>query len=103
METLSDLESKVVSVIIVIMSVTFLEHFIAWKNPDELLKFAGALSLTILPLVAFQFLSHRVKEDHRRHRPDTQSRAQKRLFQQDTETRQVEQDEVSGTAKDPKP
>lgn len=102
-ETLSDLESKVVSVVIVIMSVTFLEHFIAWKNPDQLLKFAAALALTILPLVAFQFLSHRVREDQRRHRPDTQSRAQKRLFQQDTETREVEEDEVSGKARDPEP
>jgi len=44
-ESLSDLEQKVVSVIIVILGVTFLEHFIRWEKPLETLYFAGALAL----------------------------------------------------------
>ncbi len=40
-ETLNDLEAKVVSVIVVIMGVTFLEHFIRWENPNEILMFGG--------------------------------------------------------------
>ena len=35
-ETLNDLESKVISVVIVILAVTFLEHFIRWERPVEM-------------------------------------------------------------------
>jgi len=97
-ETLSDLEVKVVSVVIVIMAVTFLEHFIAWKEPEQLLRFAGALALATVPLVAFQWHAHRVKEDQRSHAPDTQVRAQRRLFDEDHETRDVHRDEEDGSA-----
>src|SRR3712207_1702507 len=36
-ETLNDLENKVVSVVVVILGVTFLEHFIRWEQPLETL------------------------------------------------------------------
>lgn len=99
-ETLSDLETKVISVVIVIMAVTFLEHFIAWREPEQLLRFAAALALATVPLVAFQFHAHRVKEDQRRHDPDTQVRARRQLFQEDHETRDVHPDEERGTRHD---
>jgi uncharacterized membrane protein YqhA len=97
-ETLSDLESKVISVVIVIMSVTFLEHFIRWKEPMETLQFGGALSLVVSALVLFQYNSHHAKEEQRMHDPDTQVRAQRELFQKDHEQREVLPDEERGTA-----
>ncbi|MFC6749418.1 YqhA family protein [Deinococcus aquaticus] len=44
-ESLADLEQKVVSVIIVILGVTFLEHFVRWEKPLDTLYFAGSLAL----------------------------------------------------------
>lgn len=96
-ETLNDLETKVVSVIIVIMSVTFLEHFIRWEQPVETLLFGLTLALAVLALVAFQSHSHRVTESQKRHHPDTQARAQRELFHEDHEQRVVRKDEVEGT------
>ena len=55
-ETLHDLESKVISVVVAMMAVTFLEHFIQWKQPLEVLQFGGALAVTVAALVLFQNL-----------------------------------------------
>lgn len=52
-ESLSDLEQKVVSVVIVILGVTFLEHFIRWEDPQETLYFAGSLALAGAPWCSF--------------------------------------------------
>lgn len=97
-ETLSDLENKVISVVIVIMSVTFLGHFIRWEEPLETLQFGGALGLVVAALVLFQYNSHHAKEEQRMHDPDTQVRAQRELFQKDHEQREVLPDEERGTA-----
>ncbi len=96
-QTLNDLESKIVSVIIVIMGVTFLEHFIRWEQPNEILQFGGTLALVVAALVLFQFQSHRAKEEQRKNDPDTQARAQRQLFHEDREEREVRPDEVRGT------
>ena len=58
-DSFHELETKLVSVIIVIMSVTFLEHFIRWQNPVETLQFAAALGLVVVALVLFQVGGHR--------------------------------------------
>ena len=99
-ETLSDLESKVLSVVVVIMAVTFLEHFIRWEAPLETLQFGGALALVVAALVAFQMYSHRVKEDQRTHQPDVQVRAQQEMFQANREEHSIESDELSGVNRD---
>lgn len=99
-ETLNDLESKVVSVVIVIMGITFLEHFIAWEEPVQTLQFGGALALVVGALVFFQNYSHRAKEDQKSHNPDAQKRAQRALIQGDGEEHTVTDAEVSGTARD---
>ncbi len=96
-QTLNDLESKIVSVIIVIMGVTFLEHFIRWEQPNEIVLFGGTLALVVAALVLFQFQSHRAKEEQRKNDPDTQARAQRQLFHEDREEREVRPDEVRGT------
>ena len=96
-ETLNDLEAKVVSVIIVIMGVTFLEHFIRWEKPDELLMFGGTMALVVAALVLFQFQNHWAKEEQKKNDPDTQARAQRQLFELDREQREIRPDETRGT------
>lgn len=94
-ETLVDLESKVVSVVVVILGVTFLEHFIRWEKPTETLQFGAALALVVVALVLFQMYSHRTKEDQKAHNPDVQARAKRNLFQEDREEHEITHDEVS--------
>jgi uncharacterized membrane protein YqhA len=84
-ETLSDLESKVVSVVVVIMAVTFLEHFIKWERPAEVLQHAAALAVVVAALVAFQFYNHRAKEDHRASAGGDEAAAKRAMFQGDRE------------------
>ena len=88
-ETLGDLESKVVSVVVVIMAVTFLEHFIEWEKPAELLQHAAALALVVAVLVAFQFYNHRAKEDHRANAGADEEQAKREMFHGDREEREV--------------
>lgn len=99
-ETLADLESKVVSVVVVILGVTFLEHFILWKDPLETLQFGAAMAVVVGALVLFQLYSHRTKEDQKTHNPDVQARAKRRLFEEDREQQEIEPDEETGTKSD---
>jgi uncharacterized membrane protein YqhA len=96
-ETLSDLEAKVVNVVVVLMAVKFLEHFIRWENPAETLTYGAALAVVAAALVLFQFLAHRAKEEQKEHSPDTQARAQRELFEHDYEEHEIKPDEVRGT------
>lgn len=97
-ETLNDLESKVISVVVVILGVTFLEHFIQWQEPVATLQFGGALALVVGALVFFQQGNHRAKEDQKEHNPDEQKRAQRDMFQGDQEEQMVEPEDAAGTA-----
>lgn len=97
-ESFNDLETRVVSVLIVIMALTFLEHFLAWKEPLATLQFGVALAAVIAALVLFQRLMHREKEAQRANAPDVQARAQREMFHGDHEQREVRHDEVDGTA-----
>jgi uncharacterized membrane protein YqhA len=90
-ESLSDLEQKVVSVIIVILGVTFLENFIRWRDPLETLYFAGALALAGGALVFFQ----RVHSGHGDlQQPEAKLRARRELFEHDTEQREIKEKDV---------
>jgi uncharacterized membrane protein YqhA len=80
-QTLADLESKVVSVVVVILGVTFLEHFVQWEESLATLHFGAAMAVVIAALVMFQRHSHRAKEDQKQHNPDEQARAQKHMFE----------------------
>jgi len=91
-ESLSDLEQKVVSVVIVILGVTFLEHFIEWKNPQDTLYFAASLALAGGALVFFQRV-------HRGHgsdlqQPEAKLRARRELFEHDNEQRHIGERDV---------
>lgn len=97
-ETLNDLETKVVSVVVVILGVTFLEHFILWQQPLETLQFGAAMALVVGALVLFQHYNHRAKEDQKANNSDVQKRAQRDLFQGDSEEHTVNSGDVAGTA-----
>ncbi|AFD24273.1 hypothetical protein DGo_CA0346 [Deinococcus gobiensis I-0] len=91
-ETLADLEQKVVSVIVVILGVTFLEHFIRWQEPLETLYFAGALALAGGALVAFQYVHRRQGSDLQQ--PEAKLRARRELFEHGNEQRQIGERDV---------
>jgi len=90
-ETLNDLETKVISVIIVIMAVTFLERFIQRESAIGLLQVAGALALAVAALVAFKaFTNHEGREA--RLRAD-QDRAKVEMFERSHEEHEVTADD----------
>jgi uncharacterized membrane protein YqhA len=97
-ETLNDLEERVISVVVAVLAVTFLEHFIQWQDPLEMLQFGGALALAVTALVLFQMYSHRVKEDQLRHQPDTQERSRLEMFQRQEERHEIQPEEVTHQA-----
>jgi uncharacterized membrane protein YqhA len=99
-ETFNDLEIKVVSVVVVILGVTFLEHFIAWQQAFETMMFGVALAVVVVALVLFQWHSNRAKEEQKMNDPDAQAKAQRELFHQDREEREVDPEEVAGSRRD---
>lgn len=88
-ETLNDLEERVVSVIIAILAINFLEHFIEWDHPLATLEFGAAMALVVAALVAFQAFSHRATQDQKAHSAEVQARAQRDLFHADNEERSL--------------
>ncbi|UBV42245.1 YqhA family protein [Deinococcus taeanensis] len=91
-ESLADLEQKVVSVIIVILGVTFLEHFVRWDKPLDTLYFAGALALAGGALVFFQRVHRGSGGDLQQ--PQAKLRARQELFENHTEQRHIDDQEV---------
>ncbi len=87
-ETLTDLEDKVLSVLVVIMSTTFLEHFIRWQDPLPTLQFGAALALVIGVLILFQRQSHQADAEHIRPERE-QLRAKKDMFEGKEEKFQI--------------
>ena len=92
-ETLTDLEARVVSIVVVILAVAFLEHFIRWEEPLATLQYAAAAALIIAALVFFQSYSRREKESQQEHGVETRSRAQHEVFEQDRERHAVDPEE----------
>jgi uncharacterized membrane protein YqhA len=91
-ESLVDLETKVVSVVVVILAVTFLQHFIRWEDPLATLQFGAALALVSGALVLFQRNSRQGKEFTKKHSPDEQEQAAGELFHADREERTIRHD-----------
>ena len=94
MESLSDLEVKVVSVVVVIMAVKFLQEFVKWEQPLEIAYFGGTLAAVVAALVLFQWNSRRSKEFHAEHAPNVAKRAQKEMFENDNKQREIKTDEI---------
>jgi uncharacterized membrane protein YqhA len=91
-ESLNDLEAKVISVVIVIMGVHFLERFIQWSDPLETLQHAASLALVAGALVVFKYFAHREAQQAKRQQPDSATRAKKEMFERDHEQHDVHQD-----------
>lgn len=92
-KTLADLESKIISVIIVIMAITFLEHFIQWQQPAETLQFGIAFAVVVAVLVLFQFHAHLSREELTKNAPAIGERAQVELFSEGRERRNIERED----------
>lgn len=93
-ESLNDLETKVVSVVVVILAISFLQHFVQWTNPVETAYFGVTVAVVISALVIFQWNSRRAKEFEKSNAPDVTKRAQKEMFEENKEQRTVEKDEI---------
>ena len=88
-ESLTDLETKVLNVIIVIMGATFLQHFVRWQDPVKTLEFGISLSMVVISLVFMQWLGHRAIETQKAHSLKTQIRAQQEMFHESAEKHEV--------------
>ncbi len=100
-ESLGDLESKVLSVVVLIMAVIFLEHFTRWESPGELMYYAGAFAMVVLALVAFQWNSRQHSEFAKAHELDSQKRARIEIFVEHKEEREIRPEEVEGEDGEP--
>jgi uncharacterized membrane protein YqhA len=99
-ETLNDLETKVISVIIVIMAVRFLERFIEGEGGVELIYRAVALSAVTAALVFFKIFAHREGQEFRREQPRTREHAKREMFEREHERHDIGDGEVQARAGD---
>lgn len=90
-ETLNDLETKVISIIIVIMAVSFLERFIENNPPLDVLIDAGALAVAVAALVFFKI--HTNKEGLEARMRREQDRAKVEMFERAHEKQDVKAEE----------
>lgn len=94
-ETLNDLETKIISVIIVIMAVAFLERFIRWEAPLEVLYHAAALGIAVAALVFFKIHTNREGQEARMRRDPDLAKVQ--MFQRSHEEHDVADDAADHT------
>jgi uncharacterized membrane protein YqhA len=99
-ETLNDLETKVISVIIVIMAVRFLERFIEGEGGVELIYRAVALSAVTAALVFFKIFAHREGQEFRREQPRTREHAKREMFEREHERHDIGDGEIQARAGD---
>jgi uncharacterized membrane protein YqhA len=99
----NDLEIKVVSVVIVIMAVTFLEHFIRWDQAVETLLYGLSLGVVVGALVFFQMHTHRAAREDEHDDALTRSEAQRELFHEDHEEREVRPEQELAELRDNPP
>lgn len=94
-ESLTDLESKVISVIVVILATTFLEHFILWEEPLQTLQFAGSLALVVVSLVLFEHMTYSTNRNNDGEKPAAQDKARHEMFHTEHEHQEVQEDETA--------
>lgn len=97
----NDLEIKIVSVVVVIMAITFLEHFIRWDQAVETLLYGISLAVVVAALVFFQSHSHRESREDEQEDAQMRIRAQRKLFHYDEDEREVRADEAPSPAEQP--
>jgi uncharacterized membrane protein YqhA len=79
-ETLNDLETKIISVVIVIMAVHFLQRYIQHDTGNDILLMAGSLSAVTIALVLFKVFAHREAQETKRERTQAQEHAREEMF-----------------------
>jgi uncharacterized membrane protein YqhA len=100
-ETLGDLEAKIISVVIVILAVTFLERYIAHDGDLSLFWSAAAMAIAVAALVLFQWQVHRTSVQHKGHGPEAVDHAKVDLFEHSHEEQDLSAiEESSGSPPD---
>ncbi|MFO7189047.1 MAG: YqhA family protein [Pseudomonadota bacterium] len=92
-ETLNDLETKIISVVIVIMAVHFLQRFIQHQDALDLVLVAGALAMATAALVYFKVHSFREAERAKTQRTPGQKRAREEMFRHAHEEHDIQPEE----------
>ncbi|HEY0058991.1 MAG TPA: YqhA family protein [Flavisolibacter sp.] len=98
--TLSDLEEKIINVIVVILSVTFLQHFIKWDDPLNTLYYGAALAMVVVALMLFQHFRQKAKDEQKKDSPNLQVKAQKKMFEEDKEEHHITEEDVNDPQRD---
>lgn len=88
-KTLSDLEAKIISVVIVILAVSFMEHYIESRGEMTVLISSGALAAAVIALVVFQWHAHSAGKDHSDQRPGETEQAKRELFEEQHEQHEI--------------
>lgn len=88
-ETLNDLETKVISVVIVIMGVHFLEHFILWRDPLVTLQHAASLGIVVAALVFFKIFAAKEALENKRYRTEAVTQAKVEMFERSHEKQDI--------------
>jgi uncharacterized membrane protein YqhA len=60
--SLSDLKNKLISVVVVVLGVTFLVRVVNWDGSENLLPFGGAIAAVIIALTAFNLVEANAKK-----------------------------------------
>lgn len=94
-DTLHDLETKIVSVVVVILAVGFLERFTVDEADVRLLYRGLTLAAVVLALVAYQYLNFRLREADRRGDSHLQARAKQDLFERSRVHHRISETEKS--------
>lgn len=92
-ESLADLETKVINVVVVILGVTFLEHFVRWEEPIATLYFGAAMAVVAFALVTFLRFGHKDGLDLMQ--PETRTRARREMFERGEDEKTITQQEVA--------
>lgn len=86
-ETLNDLESKIISVIVVILAVDFLERYIGTENGIDIVYSAVSLAVVVAALVFFKIYTNREGKQAAKRRD--QDRARLEMFERAHEKQDV--------------
>lgn len=56
---LHDIKSRIISILVLVMAIVFVEHLLQWEKPQETLAFGAAIALVSLALLAFNRFSEK--------------------------------------------
>ena len=96
-ETLGDLEDRILSVIVVILAVMLLESFIEDAGGLHLLSRAGAFALVVLAIVGFQLTGIRAKSRREQARLEAQRESKRKMFKESDEVQEIGDEGNDGT------